>query len=156
MGVICPCGVLVQNPQDPSGEAVSTSNNVQFEGQGGTITGDLFYKADICVTRLATSTLTLRFEDTETPGENDFTFTATSFTRVECDSQGQNCEIEVEGFGTISGRTGTFRFEATFRDIVDPAANDNVQDFEIDGFFDQNGAAPITQGSIESQGCQEL
>ncbi|WNS75837.1 hypothetical protein RRV45_02045 [Bacillus sp. DTU_2020_1000418_1_SI_GHA_SEK_038] len=156
MGVICPCGVIVQNPQDPNDEAVSTSNNVQFEGQGGTITGDLFYRANICVTRLETSTLTLRFEDTETPDENNFTFTANAFTSVVCTQQGQNCSIEVTGTGTINGGMENFSFEAVFRDMVGQAQVDDVQSFEITGFFNQTGAAPIDQGSIIAQGCQEV
>ena len=156
MGVICPCGVLVQNPQDPNGEAVSNNNNVQFEGQTGTIEGNIFSKADVCVTRRETSTLSLRFEDTETPNENNFTFTANNFTSVECNQEGGNCVITVEGTGTINGGTEVFTFEAVFRDIVEPAANDNVQSFEITGFFNQTGAAPIDQGSIVAQGCQEL
>ncbi|WP_066295203.1 hypothetical protein [Bacillus sp. FJAT-29937] len=157
MGVICPCGVLVRNPESATDEAVSNNNNVKFEGQNGTVRGDLFYKADVCVTKLATSTLSLRFEENPTPpGTNNFTFTATNITSVVCKPEGQNCSITVSGTGTVSGQTGTFAFEAVFRDVVGQAAKDNVQSFVITGFFNQTGAAPIDQGSIVAQGCQEL
>ncbi|KAB2329990.1 hypothetical protein F7731_21250 [Cytobacillus depressus] len=154
MGVICPCGVLVHNPESVSDEAVSNNNNVKFEGQTGTVRGSLFYKADVCVTTLANSTLSLRFVENATPpGTNNFTFTATNITSVVCKQEGQNCSITVTGTGTVSGQVGTFAFEATFRDVV---GRDNVQSFVITGFFNQTGAAPIDQGSIEARGCQEL
>ncbi|MEH7123891.1 hypothetical protein V7127_11605 [Bacillus sp. JJ1773] len=158
MGVICTCGVLVQNPQNPNDEAVSNNNNVRFVGQTGTVRGNLFYMADVCVTRLATSSLSLRFEENVTtpPGPNNFTFTATSITSVVCNQEGQNCSITVTGTGTVSGQSGTFAFEAVFRDMVGQAQVDNVQSFVITGFFNQTGAAPIDQGSIIAQGCQEL
>ncbi|WP_342599952.1 hypothetical protein MHB48_02265 [Psychrobacillus sp. FSL H8-0483] len=146
MGRICPCGVHV--------DAFSEDNNVKFEGQNGTIEGNLTYMADVCITTLATSTLSLEFEDTETPGLNDFTFTANEITTVECNQEGQNCVITVTGTGTING--DKLEFEAVFRDQVASAANDNVQSFVITGFFDQNGAAPVEQGSIMALGCQEL
>lgn len=154
MGVMCPCGVIVRNPLDPNNEAVSNNNNVQFEGQMGTITGNIFYKARICVTTLESSTLSLRFQDTETPNVNNFTFTANAITSVECKQEGQNCSITVAGTGIVNGMQ--FPFEAIFRDQVGQAQVDDVQAFEITGFFNQTGAAPIDQGSIIALGCQEV
>jgi len=146
MGVICPCGVQVN--------AVSMNNNVKFTGQTGTVRGDLTYLANVCVTTLATSTLSLNFVDTETPGVNNFTFTANAITSVTCRQEGQNCVVTVTGTGLVNGVQ--FPFEAVFRDQVATAANDIVQSFVITGFFDQNGAAPVPQGSIVALGCQEL
>lgn len=146
MGRICPCGVSV--------DAFSEDNNVKFEGQNGTIEGNLTYLAEVCVTTLAASTLSLEFEDTETPGLNDFTFTANEITTVECKREGQNCVVTVTGTGTIDDEV--LAFEAVFRDQVASAANDIVQSFVITGFFNQNGAAPVEQGSIIALGCQEL
>ncbi|MEK4484397.1 hypothetical protein MHH81_02255 [Psychrobacillus sp. FSL H8-0484] len=146
MGTMCPCGVSV--------DAFSEDNNVKFEGQNGTIEGNLTYMAEVCITTLATSTLSLDFEDTETPGLNDFTFTANEITSVECNQEGQNCVVTVTGTGTIDG--DKLDFVAVFRDQVASAANDNVQSFVITGFFDQNGAAPVEQGSIIALGCQEM
>ncbi len=145
MGVVCTCGVIV--------DAFSDDNNVRFEGQTGTTEGDLTYLANVCSTTLETSTLSLNFEDEET-GQNSFFFEANEITSVECNQEGQNCVITVTGTGLVNGEE--FPFEAVFRDIVEQAQNDNVQSFVITGFFDQNGAAPVPQGSIQNQGCQEL
>ncbi|MCM3709694.1 hypothetical protein [Sporosarcina luteola] len=146
MGVECPCGVLVN--------AVSRRNNVRFTGQMGTVRGDLMYMANVCITTLATSSLSLQFTDTETMGGvNSFTFTANSITSVVCNREGQNCEVTVTGTGLINGVQ--FPFEAVFRDQVASANVDNVQSFVITGFFDQTGAAPVAQGSIVALGCQE-
>ncbi|WP_277587573.1 hypothetical protein [Psychrobacillus antarcticus] len=146
MGNICPCGVSV--------DAFSGDNNVKFDGQMGTIEGNLTYLAEVCVTTLAASTLSLDFEDTETPDENNFTFTANEITSVVCKREGQNCVVTVTGTGLVNGVE--FPFEAVFRDQVASANVDNVQSFEITGFFDQNGAAPVEQGSIVALGCQAL
>lgn len=148
MGVQCPCGVRVN--------ARSDNNNVKFENQMGTVKGDLIYLADVCVTTLDTSTLSLQFIDTETPNANNFTFTANTITDVECEQEGQNCKVTVTGTGTINGGTEVFDFVAVFRDVVGQAAIDQVQSFVIEGFFNQNGAAPVTQGSVVALGCQEL
>ncbi|MFF2755534.1 hypothetical protein ACFVR1_17590 [Psychrobacillus sp. NPDC058041] len=146
MGVMCPCGVTVN--------AFSESNNVKFVGQTGTVKGNLTYLADVCITTLAASTLSLQFQDTETPNENNFTFTANDITSVVCKREGQNCVVTVTGTGLVNGVQ--FPFEAVFRDQVASAAKDNVQSFVITGFFDQNGAAPVAQGSIVALGCQSL
>lgn len=146
MGIICPCGVLV--------DAFSASNNVKFVGQTGTVKGNLTYLANVCITTLTASTLSLTFQDTETPNVNNFTFTANSITSVVCKQEGQNCVVTVTGTGIVNGVQ--FPFEAVFRDQVASAANDNVQSFVITGFFDQNGAAPVAQGSIIALGCQSL
>lgn len=146
MGMECPCGVLVN--------AVSRRNNVRFNGQMGTVKGDLTYMANVCVTTLDTSSLTLQFTDTETMGGmNSFTFVANSITSVDCDREGQNCEVTVTGTGLINNVQ--FPFEAVFRDQVASANVDIVQSFVITGFFNQNGAAPVAQGSIVALGCQD-
>ncbi|MCJ8009854.1 hypothetical protein ACFFF5_19225 [Lederbergia wuyishanensis] len=142
MGVACTCGVEVN--------AFSADNNVKFTGQNGTTKGDLTYLADVCVNSLETSTLSLQFVDTET-GANSFTFTANAITSVTCKKEGQNCVVTVDGTGLVNGVQ--FPFEAVFRDEVATAAKDNVQSFVITGFFDQNGAAPVPQGSIVAVGC---
>ena len=144
MGVICPCGVIVNG--------FSLNNNVKFTGQTGTVEGNLQYIADVCVTTLGTSSLSLTFTDTETPGVNSFLFTANSITSVTCKQEGLNCVVTVEGTGLVNDVQ--YPFEAVFRDQVATAANDDVQMFEITGFFDQNGAAPVPQGTITALGCQ--
>ena len=108
MGIICPCGVRV--------DASTENNNVRFEGQMGTIEGNLTYLANVCITTLDASTLSLQFEDTETPNQNNFTFTANEITSVVCNKEGQNCEVTVTGTGTIGSYEYTF--EAVFRDQV--------------------------------------
>jgi hypothetical protein len=144
MGMECPCGVLVN--------AVSRMNNVRFNGQMGTVRGDLRYLANVCVTTLAASTLSLQFTATEkTCGMNSFTFVANSITSVVCRREGQNCEVTVTGTGLVNGEQ--FPFEAVFRDQVATANVDIVQSFVITGFFNQNGAAPVAQGSIIALGC---
>ncbi|MFC5603340.1 hypothetical protein [Sporosarcina koreensis] len=146
MGMECTCGVLVN--------AVSRRNNVRFQGQMGTVKGDLTYMANICVTSLDTSSLSLQFTDTETmSGKNSFTFIANSITCVECKREGQNCVVTVTGTGLVNNVQ--FPFEAVFRDQVASANVDIVQSFVITGFFNQNGAAPVAQGSIVALGCGE-
>ncbi|MDZ5472995.1 hypothetical protein SM124_14855 [Bacillus sp. 31A1R] len=144
MGLVCSCGVLV--------DAFVERDQVMIEGVMGTVTGSLTYLADVCVDRLDTSTLSLQFDQTEGGTDNSFTFTATEITTVVCRREGQNCEVTVEGFGTVNGET--FPFEAVFRDQVEQAAVDIVQSFEIIGFFDQTGANTIDQGSIIALGCE--
>ena len=146
MGVICPCGVIVN--------AFKEDENVKFNGVNGNITGNLTYEANVCVTTLASSTLSLQFEDTETPDQFSFIFTANHITSVTCKREGQNCVVTVQGTGIIGMKE--YSFEAVFRDQVAQAANDIVQSFVINGFFDQNGAVPVTQGSIVALGCQSL
>jgi len=146
MGMECPCGVLVN--------AVSRRNNVRFNGQMGTVRGDLTYMANVCVTTLEASSLSLQFTDTETMGGvNSFTFVANSITSVVCRREGQNCEVTVTGTGLVNNVQ--FPFEAVFRDQVASANVDIVQSFVITGFFNQNGAAPVAQGSIVALGCQD-
>ncbi|MCM3637611.1 hypothetical protein M3152_07740 [Sporosarcina luteola] len=146
MGMECPCGVLVN--------AVSRRNNVRFNGQMGTVRGDLTYMANVCVTTLAASSLSLEFVDTETMGGvNSFMFVANSFTSVVCRREGQNCEVTVTGTGLVDD--DQFPFVAVFRDQVAPANVDIVQSFVITGFFNQNGAAPVAQGSIIALGCDD-
>ena len=145
MGMECTCGVLVN--------AVSRRNNVKFNGQMGTVKGDLTYMANVCVTMLEGSSLSLEFEDKETKyGVNSFKFVANAITSVVCRRLGQNCEVTVKGTGLVNGVQ--FPFEAVFRDQVESANVDIVQSFVITGFFDQNGAAPVAQGSIVSLGCE--
>lgn len=146
MGTICPCGVQV--------DAMANGQNVRFNGVMGNIRGNLTYKADVCVTTLEASTLSLRFIDTETPNRYNFLFTANAITSVTCRREGQNCVVTVTGTGTV-GMT-QYPFTAVFRDQVATAANDIVQSFEITGFFNQGGAVPVAQGSIVALGCQSI
>lgn len=146
MGTMCPCGVSV--------DAFSKRNRVKFVGQRGTVKGNLTYLAEVCITTLCTSTLSLQFVDTETPNLNNFTFIANEITSVVCKREGKNCEVTVTGTGTID--MVEYCFEAVFRDLVAQASKDIVQSFVITDFFDQNGAAPVDQGSIVALGCQEL
>lgn len=146
MGVLCPCSVVV--------DASILNKNVKFEGQQGNIRGNLFYLADVCTSTLAASTLSLEFEDTETPtGENDFTFVANEITSIRCRREGQNCRITVRGTGTINGGTEEFQFRAVFRDVVGQAAIDQVQSFVITDFFNQGGSSNVSQGTVVSGGC---
>lgn len=142
MGTMCPCGVRVN--------AQANGVNVRFTGVMGNIRGNLTYLANVCVTTLAASTLSLRFVDTET-GRNSFLFTANRITSVTCRREGQSCVVTVTGTGFVG--TTEYPFTAVFRDQVASAANDHVQSFVITGFFDQTGAVPVAQGSIVALGC---
>ena len=144
MGRVCPCGVKV--------DAFARKENVRFGGVNGSICGDLIYKADVCVSTPADSTLSLCFEDTETPNRYSFLFTANVINDVTCTREGQNCVVTVCGTGTIGKRQ--YPFVAVFRDQVATAANDIVQSFVIKGLFDQSGAVLVKQGSIVALGCQ--
>lgn len=145
MGMECTCGVVVN--------AVSRRNNVRFHGQMGTVKGDLTYMANVCISSLDTSSLSLQFKDTETRGgRNSFTFVANSITNVECRREGQNCEVTVTGTGRVGDVQ--YPFEAVFKDVVEQAQPDLVKSFVITGFFNQNGTAPVSQGSIRALGCE--
>lgn len=145
MGTYCPCGVRVY--------AESTGNNVRFEGVPGTITGNLTYRGNVCVTTLCDSTLTLSFVDTETDGAvYSFDMVADTIDLVVCQQRGQNCVVTVTGMGSIGDVT--YLFEAVFVDQVSSSAVDNVQSFVITNYFDQNGAAPVPQGAIVALGCE--
>src|SRR5690606_23926309 len=115
--------------------------------------GDLTYMANVCISSLDTSSLSLQFKDTETRGgRNSFTFVANSITNVECRQEGQNCELTVTGTGRVGD--GQYPFEAVFKDVVDQAQPDLVKSCAITGFFIQNGTAPVSQGSISALGCE--
>lgn len=145
MGLECLCGVKV--------DAFSCMHQVVFEEQQGTIRGDLTYYADVCVTTLAASFLSLDFEDTETcGGKNSFLFVSNAITSVECDQQGQNCEVTVSGSGVVNNVQ--YPFTAVFVDQTPMANVDLVKSFVITGFFDQNGTAPVAQGSVQALGCE--
>ena len=144
MGGICPCGVQVN--------AFARGVNVRFDGVRGNITGNLTYRANVCISTLNTSTLSLRFEDTETPNRYNFLFTANEITDVTCRREGQNCVVTVQGTGLV-GMT-QYSFVAVFRDQVATAANDLVQSFVITEFFNQGGTVPVQQGTIVALGCQ--
>ncbi|MFJ8260374.1 hypothetical protein ACIQ4I_00230 [Rummeliibacillus sp. NPDC094406] len=143
MGVMCPCGVKVK--------AKKKCHNVKFKGVKGTIKGNLTYRADICVTKLASSTLCLEFKDKETPNKFSFLFKAISITSVKCKKEGQNCVISVKGTGMIGKKV--YLFKAIF---IDQIAQDKVKCFVIKNFFDQNGSVSVPQGSIVALGCQTL
>lgn len=144
MGGICPCGVQVN--------AFARRVNVRINGVRGNITGNLTYRANVCISTLNTSTLSLRFEDTETPNRYNFLFTANEITDVTCRREGQNCVVTVQGTGLV-GMT-QYSFVAVFRDQVGTAANDLVQSFVITEFFNQGGTVQVEQGSIVAVGCQ--
>ena len=144
MGGICPCGVQVN--------ASARRVNVRFNGVRGNITGNLTYRANVCISTLNTSTLSLRFEDTETPNRYNFLFTANEITDVTCRREGQNCVVTVQGTGLV-GMT-QYSFVAVFRDQVATAENDLVQSFVITEFFNQGGTVQVEQGSIIAVGCQ--
>ncbi|WP_186670337.1 hypothetical protein [Sporosarcina sp. BP05] len=146
MGILCPCGVSVN--------ACSKNNNVEFISKCKMRRGNITYLANVCVTTLNKSTLSLEFVDTKRPCSNNFLFTANAITSIVCKKDGQNCVVTVEGTGLVNGRQ--YSFKAVFRDQIAPAANDIVQSFVIKGFFDQNGAVCVPQGSIIALGCQEL
>ena len=144
MGGICPCGVQVN--------AFARRVNVRSNGVRGNITGNLTYRANVCISTLNTSTLSLRFEDTETPNRYNFLFTANEITDVTCRREGQNCVVTVQGTGLV-GMT-QYSFVAVFRDQVATAENDLVQSFVITEFFNQGGTVQVEQGSIIAVGCQ--
>ena len=146
MGTICPCGVQVN--------AFAKNQKVKIAGIQGTVRGNLTYKADICVTSLTNSTLSLRFEETEKPSCFSFLFTSSNITNVTCQREGQNCIVTVTGTGKIGLKH--VPFVAVFRDQVESAENDIVQSFVIKGIFDQLGAVPVKQGSIVALGCQSV
>lgn len=146
MGIECPCGVVVN--------AVSRNNNVCFHGHVGTVKGDLTYMANVCVTMLDSSSITLEFQDTEPMGKSkSFFFEAKTFTSVTCCRDGENCEVTVTGTGLVNGEL--YSFQAVFREQNTFPFVDSVRSFVITRFFDQNGAAPVTNGSIIALGCRE-
>ncbi|MCG7334422.1 hypothetical protein MHZ95_03895 [Sporosarcina sp. ACRSM] len=145
MGILCPCGVSVN--------AFSKKNRVELRGKCGTIRGDLTYLADVCVTTLGKSTLSLKFVDTGRPSVNDFLFTANDITSVVCQKEKLGCSVTVRGTGIVNGKQ--YPFTAVFEDHVFPG-HDSVRSFVITGFFDQNGAVFVPQGSITAIGCQQL
>lgn len=60
--------------------------------------------------------------------------------------------VTVSGTGQKNGFGGPalLGFTAVFRDGV---GTDNVQSFDIPGFFAQTGAEPVPDGSITAVGC---
>ncbi|PAE42893.1 hypothetical protein [Bacillus sp. 7884-1] len=150
MGIVCLCGVRVGLD---GVAAVRMNQEVTFTGETGTRSGTLTYTADVCNLDLATSFVTITFDQTsdETP-DRSFTETSTSITSVVCNQEGVNCEITV--MGTMMVNNVTRNFVAVFRDNA--MGTDNVQSFVITGFFSQQGAAPVEGGSIVNQGCQEV
>jgi hypothetical protein len=151
MGIVCLCGVRVGLD---GVAAVSENQQVTFTGETGTRSGTLTYTADVCSQDLATSFVTITFDQTSTGTDRSFTETSTSITSVVCNQEGVNCEITVMGTMLVDGITRNF--VAVFRDINNINAADNVQSFVIVGFFSQQGAAPVEGGSIVNQGCQEV
>lgn len=151
MGIVCLCGVRVGLD---GVAAVRVNQEVSFEDDmGGTRRGTLTYTADVCNRDLPGSFVTISFAQTsdETPNMS-FTETSQSITSVVCRQEGVNCDITVTGTMNIGG--DVFDFTAVFRDINNLMAQDSVQSFVIEGFFDQLGAAPVDGGSIVNQGCQ--
>ncbi|GIN83982.1 hypothetical protein J6TS2_03680 [Heyndrickxia sporothermodurans] len=149
MGVYCPCGVYVN--------ATSENTQLQFVERcrckiyKRTIKGRLSILADVCSTTLETSTLSLEYEDFETPSVNNFLFTANAITSVVCRRDGQDCVVTIKGNGSVKGRQ--FTFVAVFRDQHEQAF-DILQKFVITGFFDLKGAKSFPKDSIKTLGCQ--
>jgi hypothetical protein len=150
LGIVCLCGVRVGLD---GVDAVSENQQVRFTGETGTRRGTITYTADVCNQDLATSFVTITFDQTsnESP-DRSFSETSTSITSVVCNQEGVNCEITVMGTMMVNGVTRNF--VAVFRDNA--MGMDNVQSFVITGFFSQQGAAPVEAGSIVNQGCQEV
>ncbi|KOS68741.1 hypothetical protein AEA09_09455 [Lysinibacillus contaminans] len=146
MGVICPCGVTV--------DACAENKPVKFHKVWKKVKGNLTYKANICVTTLPSSTLSLRFEDIDTPDRFSFLFTANCITSITCNKERYHCTVTVKGTGTVGMME--YPFEAVFLDQVSQSANDIVQSFVIKGFFNQKCAVQVPQGSIVALGCQEM
>ncbi|KXH79764.1 hypothetical protein [Sporosarcina sp. HYO08] len=144
MGIYCPCGVNVN--------ATAQYRFVTFTHYNWPVEGDLTYLADVKITNLDKSTLSLNFVDTETPNDHSFTFTANRIASVKCQPFGACCVITVIGTGLVNGQE--YSFEAVFRDEGRAPGDDSVISFVITDFFDQNGRTKITSGSIEAIGCQ--
>ena len=145
MGLECPCGVIVN--------AVSQNHNVCFHGQMGTVRGDLTYMANVCVTMLDSSSLRLEFVDNESRGKSkSFLFEAKMFNSVICCREGENCEVAITGTGLVNGVLHPFK--AVFREQNTSPYVDSIRSFVISRFFNQNGAAPVSQGSIIALGCE--
>lgn len=145
MGVRCSCGVLV--------DATKDNVNVKFDGIEGNENGTITYAANVCLETLDTSTLSLTFDNTDDSPDTSFTLevdpllAGTEITTVTCRLVGQTCVVIVTGTGQKSGFGGSelLGFTVEFRD--GPAV-DNVQSFDIPGFFAQTGAEPVPAGSI--------
>jgi hypothetical protein len=155
MGIVCLCGVRVGLD---GVAAVREGQQVSFEADmGGTRQGTLTYTADVCNQDLGSSFVTIDFLQTsdETP-DRSFSATSVTIVSVVCNQEGVNCEITVTGTILVEGETEARDFTAVYRDINNPMAQDNVQSFVIEGFFDQLGASPVDGGSIVNQGCQEV
>ncbi|HEY2420271.1 MAG TPA: hypothetical protein VGI04_02575 [Neobacillus sp.] len=150
MGVRCSCGALVS--------ATKENVNVKFVGINGNVKGTITYLADVCADTLDTSTLSLTFVNNDGGTDTSFTFevnpllAGTEITSVTCKREGNTCVVTVTGVGQKSGFGGAalLAFTAVFRD--GPAV-DNVQSFDIPGFFAQTGAEPLPNGSITALGC---
>lgn len=147
MGTLCPCGVHV--------DAKALRKKVQLNGCYVRKIGNLTYKADVCITKLAVSSLSLHFEDNETSNRYSFLFVANDITNVTCHCEGACCIVTVKGTGTIGGLT-QYPFIAVFKDQGGDATTDIIQSFVIKDFFDQSGAVPVAGGSVVALGCQEV
>ncbi|MFD1203669.1 hypothetical protein ACFQ38_00765 [Sporosarcina contaminans] len=144
MGNQCPCGVIVN--------ASAANKHVRFLGHRGTVKGDLTYQANVCVDRLQTSTLSLKFIDKDCDGrDHSFQFIADTILEVDCVNEGNCCLIGIIGSGTVNG--ARHDFAAIFMDQAPPETTDRVKLFVIDQFFDQNGIVSVPQGTIMNQGC---
>lgn len=146
MGTMCPCGVQVN--------AFARRKKVRLNWCKSRIRGNLTYKADVCVTKLASSSLSLRFEDDDTPNRYNFLFTANKINNITCRRNGENCVVTVKGTGKVG--TTQYPFVAVFIDQGASTEDDIVQSFVIKGFFEQLEAVSVAQGSIVALGCQKV
>ncbi|MER2038371.1 MAG: hypothetical protein ABS944_09515 [Solibacillus sp.] len=144
MGGICPCGVKV--------DGTSFYRKVGFNQVPYTVIGDLTYKAEVCISNLANSTLTLRFDETGIANKYSFLFTANAIKDVICRVRDNTCIVTVTGTGTIESEQ--YPFTAEFVDKLENTTSDFVESFVIEGFFSQLGIVPISEGAVVSLGCQ--
>jgi hypothetical protein len=144
MGGICPCGVKV--------DGASFCRKVSFNKVPYTVIGDLTYRADVCISNLANSTLSLRFDETDLSNQYSFEFIANAITDVTCRLQDKNCIVTVTGTGIIGSHQ--YPFTAEFVDKFETTTSDFVASFVIEGFFRQLGIVPVSQGAVVSLGCQ--
>lgn len=146
VGTLCPCGVQV--------DAAARRKKVRLNWCNGNKCGNLTYKADVCVTTLGMSSLSLRFEENDSPNRYSFLFIANEITNITCRCEGQNCVLTVTGIGRIG--VTYYPFVAVFVDQGASTENDIVQSFVIKGFCEQSGAVSVEQGSIVALGCQKV
>ncbi|MEH6992909.1 hypothetical protein V7075_09370 [Neobacillus drentensis] len=93
---------------------------------GGSRTGTLTLDIDVCADRLGTSTVFATFEDLSGIDPNrSFTFTSTSITSVLCTPENENCLVNIQGMGLVSGEMAPRNFLILLSNVPNPA-NDQI------------------------------